>query len=116
MFTLFLSKKAEKVINIFCFFLSRIFFTETQKILQYFIFNSFPIKFSGKAINYICQKCKYKFEAPIKEKHEFEEDEWSGLTISIPRYTIYSKCNYDKCVPIDYKSKRGFHHMYKENN
>ena len=30
MFTLILSKKAEKVINIFCFFLSRIFFTETQ--------------------------------------------------------------------------------------
>ena len=82
-----------------------------------FIFNLFPIKLSGKVINYICPKCKYKFEAPIQEKHEFkEEDEWSRLPISTPPYTIYKKCNYDKCVPIDYKSKRGFHHIYKENN
>ena len=29
-------------------------------------------------------------------------------------YHSCSKCNYDKWVPIDYKSKRGFHHMYKK--
>ena len=84
--------------------------------MQYFIFNSFPIKFSGKAINYIFQKCKYKFETLIESVYEFEEDELSGLPVSNPPYTICSKCNYDKCVPIDYKSKRGFHHIYKENN
>ena len=81
----------------------------------FLIFNSFPIKFSGKAINYICQKCKYKFETLIESVYEFEEEE-SGLPISTPPYTICSKCNCDKCVPIDYKSKRGFHHIYKENN
>ena len=47
---------------------------------------------------------------------EFEqEDEWNGLPISTPPYTICAKCNFDKCVPIDYVSKRGFHHIYKDN-
>ena len=45
------------------------------KILQYFNFNSLPIKLSGKAINYICQKCKYKFETLIESVYEFEEDD-----------------------------------------
>ena len=27
---------------------------------------------------------------------------------------ICAKCEYDKCVPLDYKSKRGYHHIYKE--
>ena len=40
-------------------------------------------------------------------------DEWNGLPISTPPYTICSKCNYDLGVPIDYKSKRGYHHIYK---
>lgn len=39
---------------------------------------------------------------------------WNGLPISTPPYTICAKCNYDKCVPIDYVSKRGFHHVYKD--
>lgn len=64
---------------------------------------------------YSCPKCKYKFEAPIEAVLEFEEeDEWNGLPISTPPYTICAKCNFDKCVPIDYKSKRGYHHIYKE--
>ena len=71
-----------------------------------FDFENFPIKLSGKTVKYICPKCKYKFE---------EEDEWNGLPISTPPYIICAKCKYNKCVPIDYKSKRGFHHIYKEN-
>ena len=34
----------------------------------------------------------------------------SGKTVDY----ICTKCNFDKCVPINYKSKRGFHHIYKE--
>ena len=80
-----------------------------------FDFESFPIKLSEKVINYICPECKYKFEAPIEAVLEFEEeDEWNGLPISTPPCTIYSKCRYNKCVPIDYLSKRGYHHVYKE--
>ena len=64
---------------------------------------------------YSCPKCKYEFETPIEVVLEFEqEDEWNGLPIFTPLYIICSKCNYNKCVPIDYKSKRGFHHIYKE--
>ena len=50
-----------------------------------FDFNSFPFKLSGKTVDYICPKCKYKFEAPIEAVLEFEqEDEWNGLPISTP--------------------------------
>ena len=67
-----------------------------------FDFNSFPFKLSGKTVNYICPKCKYKFDAPIEAVLQFEqEDEWNGLPISTPPYTICSKCNFDKCVPIE---------------
>ena len=46
---------------------------------------------------------------------EFEqEDEWNKLPISTPPYTVCSKCRFDKCVPMNYKSKREFHHIYKE--
>ena len=56
------------------------------------------------------------FEAPIEAVLEFEqEDEWNGLPISTPPYIICSKCNFDKCVPIDYQSSRGYHHIYKDN-
>lgn len=80
-----------------------------------FDFNSFPFKLSGKTVDYICPKCKYKFEAPIEAVLQFEqEDEWNGLPASTPPYTICSKCNFDKCVPIDYKSTRGFHHKNSE--
>ena len=81
-----------------------------------FDFDNFPIKLSGKTVNYICPKCKYKFEAPIEAVLEFEqEDEWNGLPISTPPYTICGKCNFYKCVPLDYHSKRGYHHVYKED-
>ena len=81
-----------------------------------FDFDSFPIKLSGKTVDYICPKCKYKFDAPIEAVLEFEqEDEWNGLPVSTPPYTICAKCNFDKCVPIDYISARGFHHIYKDN-
>ena len=76
-----------------------------------FDFNSFPINLSGKTVDYICPKCKNKFKAPIEAVIEFEQED--GLPISTPPYIICSKCNFDKCVPIDYKSKRGFHHIYK---
>ncbi len=65
---------------------------------------------------YNCPKCKYKFDAPIEAVLEFEqEDEWNGLPISTPPYTICAKCKFDKCVPIDYVSRRGFYHIYKDN-
>lgn len=71
-----------------------------------FDFENFPFNLSGETVKYICPKCKYKFEAPIEAVLEFEqEDEWNGLPISTPPYTICAKCNHDKCVPLDYKSK-----------
>ena len=79
--------------------------------IEKFDFNSFPMKLSGKVVVYICPKCKHKFESLEFE----EEDEWNGLPISTPPYTTCSKCHYEKCVPIDYQSKRGFHHIYKED-
>ena len=36
-----------------------------------FDFDNFPIKLSEKTVNYICPKCKYKFEAPIEAVLEF---------------------------------------------
>ena len=81
-----------------------------------FDFDNFPIKLSEKTVNYICPKCKYKFEAPIEAVLEFEqEDKWKGLPISIPPYIICEKCKYDKCVPLDYHYKRRYHHIYKED-
>lgn len=63
-----------------------------------------------------CSNCKYKFEAPIEAVLEFkQEDEWNVLPISIPPYIICEKCKYDKCVPLDYHSKIGYHHVYKED-
>ncbi len=64
-----------------------------------FDFNSFPFQLSGKTVAYICPKCKFKFDAPIEAVLQFEqEDEWNSLPISIPPYTICSKCNFDKCT------------------
>ena len=64
---------------------------------------------------YFCYFRIFKFQAPIEAVLQFEqEDEWNGLPISTPPYIICAKCSFDKCVPIDYKSKRGFHHIYKE--
>lgn len=81
-----------------------------------FDFSSYPFKLSGKTVNYICPKCKYKFQAPLEAVLEFEqEDAWNGLPISTPPYTICAKCNFKKCVPVDYMSQRGYHHIYKED-
>lgn len=81
-----------------------------------FDFDSFQFKLIGKTVDYICPKCKYTFETPTETVYEFEqEDEQNGLPISTPPYTICSECQYDKCVTIDYKSSRGYHHVYKEN-
>ena len=38
-----------------------------------FDFDNFPIKLSEKTVNYICPKCKYKFEAPIEAVLEFDK-------------------------------------------
>lgn len=27
---------------------------------------------------------------------------------------IYPKCKYNKCVPLDYESKRDYHHKYQK--
>ena len=81
-----------------------------------FKFKFFPLKRIRKTINNSCSKCKYKFEAPIEAVHEFEEDDiFNGLPESTPPYIICAKCNYQKCVPIDYISTRGYHHIYKDN-
>lgn len=46
---------------------------------------------------------------------EFEEEDMlNGLPISTPPYIICPKCKHDKCVPLDYKSKRGYHHKYNK--
>jgi len=80
-----------------------------------FDFKSWPMPLSGKVVIYICPKCKTKFEAPIEAVLEWEqEDGWNNLPISTPPYAVCD-CKFDKCVPLDYKSKRGFHHFYKEN-
>ena len=64
---------------------------------------------------YICPKCKVEFEAPIEMVEEFEqEDMLNGLPISTPPYIICPKCKHSKCVPLDYESKRGYHHKYKK--
>ncbi len=80
-----------------------------------FDFSTIPIPLSGKIVEYICPKCKVEFEAPIEMVEEFEqEDMLNGLPISTPPYIICPKCKHDKCVPLDYKSKRGYHHKYKK--
>ena len=82
---------------------------------EYYIILHIFFKLSGKTVHYICPKCKYKFVAPIEAVLEFkEEDEWNVLPIETPPYTICAKCKYDKCVSLDYQSKRGYHHIYKE--
>lgn len=43
--------------------------------LTMFDFDNFPVKLSGKTVNYICPKCKYKFEATIEAVLEFEQDD-----------------------------------------
>lgn len=79
-------------------------------------FDSFPFKLREKIVDYICPKCKFKFVSPIETVLEYEQnDEWNGIPISTPPYTICSKCNFDKCVPINYISRRGYNHIYKEN-
>lgn len=86
-----------------------------EKIMIKFDFSSFPVPLSGKVVNYICPKCKEEFEAPTHSVLEFEqEDELNELSISTPPYAVCPTYNHDKCVPIDYKSKKGFHHRYKE--
>ena len=66
--------------------------------------------FGGVRTTYECSGIMFKYEG-----NEFEqEDEWNGLPISTPPYTICAKCNHNKYLPIDYKSKKGFHHVYKE--
>ena len=80
-----------------------------------FDFSKWPMSLSGKVVVYICPKCKSKFETPIEAVLEFEqEDEWNGLPISTPPYTVCD-CRFDKCVPLDYISSRGFHHIFKED-
>ena len=48
-----------------------------------FDFSTIPIPLSGKVVEYICPKCKVKFEAPLEMVEEFEqEDMFNGLPIS----------------------------------
>lgn len=80
-----------------------------------FDFSTIPIPLSGKVVEYICPKCKVEFEAPLEMVLEFErEDAFNGLPISTPPCTIGPKCQHNKCVPLDYKPKRGYHHKYKK--
>lgn len=78
-----------------------------------FDFSTIPIPLSGKLVIYTCPKCKETYEVPIEMVLEFEEDDmWSGLPISTPPYTHCPSCHYKKGVPLDYHSKRGYHHKY----
>ena len=86
------------------------FYNKLYYYISDFIIGNTYIEIKGR----VDSKCKYKFEAPIEAVLEFEEeDEWNGLPISTPPYIICAKCHFDKCVPLDYKSKRGYHHIYK---
>ena len=63
----------------------------------------------------VFKKSLFKFESPIETILIFEqEDKWNILPISTSPYVVCFKFRFDKCVPIDYKFKRGFHHIYKE--
>ncbi len=54
-----------------------------------FNFDDFPFKLSEKTVDYICPKCKYKFQAPIEAILKFVTvDKWNGLPITNPPYTI----------------------------
>ena len=78
-------------------------------------FSTIPFSLSKKVVEYICPKCKVEFECPIEMVLEFEdEDIFNELPVSTPPYTICTKCRHNKCVPLDYKSKRGYHHIYKK--
>ncbi len=80
-----------------------------------FDFSTIPIPLSGKVVEYICPKCSSSFETPIEMVLEFEEEDmFNGLPISTPPYVVCPSCKYDKSVPIDYKSKRGYHHKYNK--
>lgn len=80
-----------------------------------FDFSTIPIPLSGIIVEYICPKCKVEFEAPIEMVEEFEEEDMlNGLPISTPPYVICPKCQHKKCVPLDYKSKRGYNHKYNK--
>ena len=80
-----------------------------------FDFSTIPIPLNGNVVEYICPKCKVEFEAPIEMVEEFEqEDAFNGLPISTPPYVICPKCQHNKCVPLDYKSKRGYHNKYNK--
>ena len=80
-----------------------------------FDFNSIPIPLSKEVIIYICPKCKAKFEVPIEMVHEFEmEDLFNNLPINTPPYSHCQSCRFVKAVPLDYHSKRGFHHTYND--
>ena len=80
-----------------------------------FDFSTIPIPLSEKIVEYICPKCKVEFEAPIEMVEEFEEEDMlNGLPISTPPYIICTKCQHKKCVTLDDKSKRGYHHKYNK--
>ncbi|MBR2828801.1 MAG: hypothetical protein IKE70_06180 [Bacilli bacterium] len=85
-----------------------------KKNMIKFDFSTISIPLSGKVVNYICPKCKVEFEAPLEMVEKFEMDDMlHNLPVSTPPYTICPKCSHDKCVPIDYKSMRGYHYKYK---
>ena len=80
-----------------------------------FDFSTISIPLSGKAVEYIYPKCNSSFETPIEIVLEFEdEDIFNGLPISTPPYVVCPSCKYGKFVPIDYKSRRGYHHKYNK--
>lgn len=63
----------------------------------------------------ICPKCKVEFETPLEMVLEFEQEyAFNGLPISTLPYTICPKCQHNKYVPLDYKSKRGYHNKYEK--
>ena len=43
--------------------------------MENFDFNSFPIELSGKTVDYICPKCKTKFQSPIEAVIQSEQED-----------------------------------------
>ena len=57
------------------------------------------------AISSLLEKCVFMIK--------FDFSTIPTLSGKVVEY-ICPKCQHDKCVPLDYKSKRGYHHKYKK--
>ena len=60
-----------------------------MKDIYMFDFDNFPIKLSGKTVDYICPKCKYKFEAPIEAVLELNKKMNGMVYLLVPHLILF---------------------------